>query len=142
MVYLQTWNFSTHKTNSKEKTCSWINILFYFSTHRLSKICSLQTTVKKRPYILKVSKNVFFGYFAKAIAGENGPEIRHILLNLVQLGGKFLFQCNLSFARLGMLMFKSDRYDSILQFFFLLLLISLPKNVQVLHGLTCLGGAA
>ena len=39
-------------------------------------------------------------------------------------------------------MFKSDKYDSILQFF-LLLLISLPKNVlQVLHGLTCLGGTA
>ena len=36
-------------------------------------------------------------------------------------------------------MFKSDRYDSILQ---ILLLISLPKNVlQVFHGLTCLGGA-
>ena len=87
-------------------------------------------------------KNVFLGYFAKAIAGENGPKIRHILLNLVKLGGKFLFQCNLSFARLGMLMFKSDRYDSILQFF-LLLLISLLKNVlQVFHGLTCLGGAA
>ena len=56
---------------------------FYISTHRLSKICSMQTTVKKGPYILKVSKNVFFGYFSKVIAGENGPKIRHILLNLV-----------------------------------------------------------
>ena len=31
----------------------------------------------------KVSKNVFFGYFAMAIAGENDPKISHILLNLV-----------------------------------------------------------
>ena len=44
----------------------------------------MQTTVKKRPYILKkVSKNVFFGYFAIAIAGENDPKINQILLNLV-----------------------------------------------------------
>ena len=56
---------------------------FYFSTHRLSKICSMQATVKEGPYILKVSKNVSFGYFSKAIAGENGPKIRHILLHLV-----------------------------------------------------------
>ena len=44
----------------------------------------MQTTVTKRPYILKkVSKNVFFGYFAMTIAGENDPKISHILLNLV-----------------------------------------------------------
>ena len=53
-----------------------------------------------------------------AIAGENDPKISHILLNLVWLGAKFLFQCNLSFACLETLMFESDRYDSILPFSF------------------------
>ena len=40
-------------------------------------------------------------------------------------------------------MFKSDRYDSILQFFFIIIDFSPKKNVlQVPHGLTYLGGAA
>ena len=60
----------------------------------------------------------FLGYFAKAIVGENGPKIRHILLNLVWLGGKFPFQRTLSLACLGIrLICKSDRYELILPFF-------------------------
>ena len=38
---------------------------------------------QNRPCVLKISKNVCFGYFAKAVAGKNGARIRHILLNLV-----------------------------------------------------------
>ena len=42
------------------------------------------------------------------------------IIKLALAGGQFLFQCYLSLLCLGMLMFKSDRYDSILQFFFII----------------------
>ena len=38
-------------------------------------------------------------------------------------------------------MFKSDGYDSISSFFFIID-FSPKKLIQVLHGLNCLGGAA
>ena len=87
------------------------SILFFYAS-TIKNMFNANNRQKKIDLIFqKVSKNVFSGYFAKAIAGENGPKIRYILLNLVYLGGIFLFQCNLSLACLGMLIFKSDRHE-------------------------------
>ena len=62
----------------------------------------MQTTVKVRPYILEGVEKCLFSIFSKVVVGENGPKIRHKLLNLVWLGGKFPFQCNLILVYLGM----------------------------------------
>ena len=79
----------------------------------------MQCNLNCQKLTLHFGKNTFLGYFAKLrpIVRENGPKIGDTSLNLVWLGGKFSFQCNSSFACLGMWLLKSDRNDLILPFF-------------------------
>ena len=83
MVSLWSFNFSIHKKDEFKRENSLIvdSILFFCAS--TIKNLFIANNRQKKTYFKKVSKNVFFGYFAKAIAGKNGAWIRHILLNLV-----------------------------------------------------------
>ena len=75
--------FSMHiKDEFKRENNLVVDSILFFCASTIKNLF-IANNRQKKTYFKKVSKNVFLGYFAKAIAGKNGAWIRHILLNLM-----------------------------------------------------------
>ena len=80
-----------------------VDSIVFFGSSTIKKLFNANNRQNKTLHFRNCRKMPFFlAYFSKAVVGENGPKIRHKLLNLVWLGGKFPFQCNLILVYLGM----------------------------------------